>query len=208
MTIPTPGQQIAGQAYPSLSNPAHDRVVLDDDGATLVRGEQLATVRFDACTAVLAWPDGARHLIGADGVEVHLEPALFHGLASAIPALDHRVPAGLRTDMAARDPESIPRPQLRLPTIKAPVQPTGPLPTPPRLGPPGSRWTWRGYLINLLACLGIFVALATGFIDPAELRALSGGHPIDNLPALLFLLALLAARAIWALRGLLRLCPR
>jgi zinc protease len=208
MTVPTPGEQVAGQAYPSLSNPAHNRIVLGDDGATLVTGNQLATVRFDACTAVLAWPDGARHLIGADGVEVHLEPTLFHRLASAIPALDQRVPAGLRTDMAPRDPESIPGPRLRLPTIQASARPTGPLPTPPRLGPPGSRWTWRGYLINLLVCLGVFAALATGFVDPAELWAVSGSHPIDSLPAQLFILAMLAARTIWALRGLLRLYPR
>ena len=200
----TSDDQVAGQAYPSLVDPAHSRVILGDEGATFVEGEMLATVRFDACAVALAWPDGARHLVGADGIQVHLEPTMFHGLAAAIPALDQHLPADLRADMAARDPKSIPQPRLWLPTIEPPARPTGPLRPPSRLGPPSSRWTWRGYLINLLLCLGAIVALASGAIDPAELRSVSGSQPIDSLPALLFILALAATRAIWAIRGLLR----
>ncbi|WP_433789750.1 hypothetical protein [Actinoplanes sp. CA-252034] len=32
------GAPVTGQVYPSLSAPAHDRVILGDDGATLVEG--------------------------------------------------------------------------------------------------------------------------------------------------------------------------
>ncbi|MFC7532409.1 M16 family metallopeptidase [Actinoplanes sp. GCM10030250] len=204
----TSGGQVTGQAYPSLANPARSRVILGDEGASLVKGEKLATVRFDACAAVLAWPDGARHLIGTDGIQVHLEPTMFHGLAAAIPALDQHVPAGQRAEMAPRDPQTIPQPRLWLPTIKPSAQPLGPLRTPARLGPPASRGTWQGYLFNLLICLVAVVGLTSGAIDPAELRSVSGSHPIDNLPVLLLVLALLAARGIWALRGLLRLYHR
>jgi zinc protease len=201
----TSGDQVTGQAFPSLVDPAHSRVIIGDEGASLVEGEMLATVRFDACAVALVWPDGAHHLVGADGIQVHLEPTMFHGLGAAIPSLDQHLPAGLRAEMTPREPKSIPQPRLRLPTVEPPAQPTGPLRPPSRLGPPSSRWTRRGYLINLLLCLGAIVVLASGAIDPAELRWVSGSQPIDSFPALLFVLALAAARAIWAIRGLLRL---
>ncbi|BCY09014.1 hypothetical protein [Actinoplanes sp. L3-i22] len=189
--------------YPSLANPAGSRAVVGDDSASIIEGDTIATVRFDDCATVRAWPDGARHLIGADGVQLHLEPTLFHRLATAIPALDQRIPAGRREEMAPRDPTSIPRPRLRLPTIN----PSGTTAGPDRLGSPFSR-SPLGYLLNVLACLGIIAALTTGVVDPAELQALSGSHPIDNLPTLLVLLAFPAARAAWALRGWFRFYRR
>jgi zinc protease len=197
--------QVTGQAYPSLSDPARSRAILGAEGATVVQGETVATVRFDACAAALAWPDGGRRLIGADGVQVHLEPTMFHGLAAAIPVLDQHLPAACRAEMAPRDPESIPRPRLALPTIEPPAGPAGPLRAPAALPDPGAK---RAYLLNLVICVAVILAFATGTIDPAELRAPSGGHPIDNLPALLFIIALLIARSVWAIRGLLRLYRR
>ncbi|AEV85792.1 peptidase M16 domain-containing protein [Actinoplanes sp. SE50] len=191
---------IDGDVFPSLADPARTRVIIGAEGASMVLGETAATVRFDACAAVLAWPDGARRLIGDDGVTVHLEPTMFHRLAAAIPTLDGRVPAGLRAAMAVRDPAAVPQPQLRLPTITAPAPPAGAF-----TGPPPSRWTWRGYLVNLVLCVGVIAGFATGALDPAQVRAPSGSHPLDNLPAVLIVVAMVGARAVWAARGLLRL---
>ncbi|GIE82509.1 hypothetical protein Aph02nite_84590 [Actinoplanes philippinensis] len=195
-------EQVAGQAYPSLSVPAHHRVIVGDDGATLVEGGRLTTVRLDACAAVLAWPDGARHLIGADGSEIHLEPALFHGLAAALPDLDRRIPAGLRADMAPRDPKNIPRPRLVLPTVRLPEEPAAPSPS-PAVGPPPS--VRRKYLLNLALCAGVLLAVVTGVVDLAEIRWVTGTYPLAGLPAQLLAMGLVAARGGWALRELLRL---
>ncbi|WP_436536586.1 insulinase family protein [Actinoplanes sp. HUAS TT8] len=197
-------EPVTGQAYPSLADPVHSRVVLSGEGASVVEGTITATVRFDACVAALAWPDGARRLIGADGAQVHLEPALFHGLAAAVPVLDQHLPAGLRAEMAPRDPQSIPRPVLQLPTIGQPARPAAP--ARPVRSPSGH--TRRGYLLNLILCVAVILALSTGTVDPAELQTLSGSHPIDNLAALLFILAFPAARGIWAIHGLVRLHRR
>ncbi|GAA1601474.1 insulinase family protein [Actinoplanes couchii] len=83
------------------------------DGVTLTRGDDLATVRFDSCAAVLAWPDGARRLIGHDGIQVHAEPTLFADGPAVTAAIDTAVDPGARVTMPAREPESIPVPQRR-----------------------------------------------------------------------------------------------
>lgn len=106
---PDSAQQVRGAAYPSLDEPGV-KAVLGDQGASLVGPAVRLTVRFDACAAVLAWPDGARTLIGHDAIMVRLEPTLHRGLAAAIPALDARVPRDAWVTMPARDPERIPQP--------------------------------------------------------------------------------------------------
>ena len=111
VAAPTASERaVAGQPYPSLEDP-RTRLILGEEGISIADDEEVATVRFDGCATVLAWPDGARQFIGADGISVRAEPTLYHGLGAAIPWLDARVPYHLRCEMPARDADRIPRPE-------------------------------------------------------------------------------------------------
>jgi zinc protease len=81
------------------------------DGVTMVCDGEPATVRFDRCAAVLAWPDGARRLIGHDALQVHVEPTLFPDGPAVIAAIDAAVSPENRITLPARDPQSIPAPK-------------------------------------------------------------------------------------------------
>ncbi|MFD9128783.1 insulinase family protein [Kitasatospora sp. NPDC059571] len=61
-------------------------------GVSLVDGGQTATVRFDACAAMLAWPDGGRRLIGTDGICVQIDPGCFQLDGRVLAAVDAAVP--------------------------------------------------------------------------------------------------------------------
>jgi zinc protease len=83
---------------------------------------RVATVRFDECTAMCAWPDGARLLIGADAIRVHVEPPMWSVDQEAMDLLDRSVPPHLVVHMPERDPDSIPQP--RRPPAGTPAQPS------------------------------------------------------------------------------------
>ncbi|BCY05623.1 insulinase family protein [Actinoplanes sp. L3-i22] len=100
---------IAGRAHRAIRDPRH-HLVSGPDGVSHVIGEQAATVRYDQAVAVLAWPDGARQLIGQDAIVARIEPSLFRAAAAVTRDVDARVPAGLRIEMPARDPERVPQP--------------------------------------------------------------------------------------------------
>ena len=107
-------QPVSGQAYPSLEDP-HTRIILGEAGVSVADEDQTATVRFETCAVALAWPDGARQLIGQDGMVVRVEPTMYAGIPAAVPWLDARIPHGLRVDMPARDPSRIPTPEPAAP---------------------------------------------------------------------------------------------
>jgi zinc protease len=185
--------QVVGQAYPSLEDPAGARVVLGEEGATVIDGESVATVRFAECLVMLAWPDGARQLIGPDAIAVRLEPTLHHGLPAAIPAVDARIPPHLRVLMPARSAGQIPVPQPRPVAAKAPAG---------RFAAPDDR---RGLILNL----AIFapVALITGFVAIGIAAGwIEGGEGLAGSPGALAvgcgLSILWTARTIRALRRL------
>jgi zinc protease len=100
---------IAGRVHKAIRDPRH-HLVSGPDGVSHVIGGEAATVRYDQAVAVLAWPDGARQLIGPDAIVARVEPALFRGAATVTREVDARVPAELRIEMPARDPERIPQP--------------------------------------------------------------------------------------------------
>ncbi|MFI1993333.1 M16 family metallopeptidase [Actinoplanes sp. NPDC020271] len=144
--VPAPersAEAVHGTSYPSLERP--DRhLIAGEDGVSAVDPENLVTVRFDRCSGVLAWPDGARRFIGHDGIQVHVEPTLFANGHAVVTALDTRVSPELRIAMPARDPSRIP----------APRPPASPAPVAARTG--------RGVLITLLVILGVVVLLCGG----------------------------------------------
>jgi hypothetical protein len=102
---------VQGQAYPCIEDP-QTRLILGDHGVSVADEDQTATVRFDGCAVALAWPDGARQLIGRDGIVVRVEPTMYAGVPAAVHWLDAKIPHSLRVDMPARDPSRIPTPEL------------------------------------------------------------------------------------------------
>jgi zinc protease len=101
---------IAAAAAAGTAPPKRNRIIIGPEGVSHAIGEEIATVRFDACAAMLCWPDGARQVIGLDAISVAVEPTLYVGLPAAISWLDAQVPAHLRVEMPARDPKRIPQP--------------------------------------------------------------------------------------------------
>lgn len=104
---------VEGTRYPSLEDP-DTTLIIGVDGVSVVGPGQAVTVHFDRCAAMLAWPDGARRLIGHDAMVVHFEPTLYpdgHGL---VPVFDKRVSPESSAPMPARPPEAVPAPGPRV----------------------------------------------------------------------------------------------
>lgn len=97
------GKRIRCKADPEVA------LVHAADGVSLSTPPGPSTVLYTDCVALLRWPDGARRLLGADGVNVHIEPTLFPLPASVTAAIEAAVPARLVVDLPARDPDEIPR---------------------------------------------------------------------------------------------------
>ncbi|MFF5260020.1 hypothetical protein ACFY4C_13810 [Actinomadura viridis] len=117
-------------------------LIVGPEGATLLSGPEMVTVRFDQCAAVLAWPDGARVLIGLDGMTVGVEPDHWHGGRTAVAEIDRHVPAGVGVGMPAR-------PDDKIPPRSADVADTVPQPPPVKVKP--TRTVASHGLIGILA---------------------------------------------------------
>ena len=107
-------EAVRGTTYQGLGDMS-TRLVVGESGISLVPKEgDPNTVRFDQCVVMLAWPDGARQLIGADAISVRIEPTLYRG--STALSIDAQVPPGVRVDLPARDPDQIPSPETSAPS--------------------------------------------------------------------------------------------
>jgi zinc protease len=87
------------------------RLVSGDEGVGVTGRGVVAAVRWDSCAALLAWPDGGRHLIGEDAVTVRVEPTLYRGADRVVREVDARIPERLRIEMPARARAGIPQPE-------------------------------------------------------------------------------------------------
>jgi zinc protease len=103
------GRAVTGRTHRAIRDP-RQHLVAAADGVSHVSGDEAATVRYDECAALLAWPDGARQLIGADAIVVGVEPLVYRDAAAMAREVDARVPSELRVEMPARDPDRIPQP--------------------------------------------------------------------------------------------------
>src|SRR5512142_24936 len=100
---------VAGVAWPDASDP-DSSLVIGTDGVSAVGPDGPVTVRFADCTAMLAWADGGRRLIGADAMTVTVEPTLVPIGASTLTAIDAAVDPEKIIELAERDEEDIPQP--------------------------------------------------------------------------------------------------
>jgi zinc protease len=113
------GTAVAGRQIRCADYPLdRARLVIGEDGVSLVRGQAVDTVRYDQCAALLRWLDGGRRLIGRDGVVIRIEPTLWH-LKDHAAHLEEKVGADQSVTMPYRPSEKVPRPWTRRPTRMA-----------------------------------------------------------------------------------------
>jgi len=117
-----------GQEFPSLQNADH-KLVIGPDGVSMVAPHGALTVLHRECVLMQCWPDGARRLIGPDGVSVSIEPNLHDVSPEVIAELDRHVPDAAKVWQPARAADRIPQ----RPVPAAPVAAPKPARTWPRL---------------------------------------------------------------------------
>jgi len=101
----------AGRRHPSLDGSGETLLVGPDAVGTVDRaGRPLATVRYDDCALMVTRPDGARYLIGRDGMPLDVEPTLLERGSAAVAALDRHIPTDLVVALPARPRAEIPVP--------------------------------------------------------------------------------------------------
>jgi zinc protease len=91
-------------------NDSRARLCVGPTGISLVEGRTFMTVRFDQCEAMLSWPDGARHLIGRDGLHLRVEPTMWREGHLVPDLLDRGVPPAVVITRPSRPADEIPRP--------------------------------------------------------------------------------------------------
>jgi predicted Zn-dependent peptidase len=137
---------VTGTRHQSLED-ERITLVIGAEGVSLATPDGPVTVRYDACAAMTARPDGARSLTGLDGFAVTVEPTLFRGVTpERIAALDAAVPPAAVVRMPARGPEQIPQPRKRTSAAQ-------------RSGGGRSTWAW-----SLALCVAGTVAAVWGLL--------------------------------------------
>lgn len=96
-----------GLPYRGFDDPG-TQLVVGASAVSLDRQGSFATVKYAECVAMQAWPDGARHLWGHDGVRVAIEPNLFDAPEGFLTPLDSTIPAERVIRQPARDPRQVP----------------------------------------------------------------------------------------------------
>lgn len=85
-------------------------LVVDDEDAHLLDGDQYTCYHARDIAGMLCWPDGGRHLVTFDGWGMTVEPEHWRGGRRAVELLDGMVPAARRLPMPEREP--IGRPEV------------------------------------------------------------------------------------------------
>ncbi|MFI7552810.1 M16 family metallopeptidase [Micromonospora sediminimaris] len=100
---------VAGTTYRARDDDS--RLLIGTEGVSHLSAGGTLTVTYADCAGMLAWPDGARQLIGHDAIVLHIEPTLFDTRPAAMQVIDSGVPIDRQITMPPRDPESIPQPR-------------------------------------------------------------------------------------------------
>ncbi|GIJ78532.1 Predicted Zn-dependent peptidase [Micromonospora phaseoli] len=107
---PTSSESTAtGTTYHSRDDDS--RLRIGTEGVSRLAAGGTLTVGYADCAALLAWPDGARQLIGHDAIVLHIEPTLFDLRPAAMNVIDAGVPIDRQVNMPPRPPEQIPQPR-------------------------------------------------------------------------------------------------
>jgi zinc protease len=93
-------------------------LVVGPEGVSLVQAQEGVTVLFADCVAKMEWPDGARRIVGADGMTIQIEPTLYHLDPQSIATIDAAVDPRLVVRLPARSPDAVPQPPVKTkPTV-------------------------------------------------------------------------------------------
>ncbi|GIF69469.1 hypothetical protein Ais01nite_75040 [Asanoa ishikariensis] len=175
---------VAGLRYQSRQD-EEVKLVVGDEGLSLVDGSNAGTVRYADCAVVKAWPDGARELVGLDGISVRVEPTLFPLPAEQLARIEANLPLDKLVRMPARDPGAIPRA-----TPLAPSLPQRPQAT--------ARVVFLTVIASIMGVLTLLCAGVLATADPANNPDDEGLHD----PSMFLLLGLLlfgtVAFSVWA----------
>jgi hypothetical protein len=74
-----------------------------------------STVLFRECVAAVRYPDGGRHLIGADAIAVEIEPALYALPPDTPETIDAALPPESLIDLPSREASAVVPPVPRKP---------------------------------------------------------------------------------------------
>jgi hypothetical protein len=92
LEAPTQRPSVRGKSWRSTNWPAdRSRLKIGDDAVELVDGDLARTIRADQVHAVLAYENGLRHLLTADGYGLTVNPHAWRGGTSAVPRIDDLV---------------------------------------------------------------------------------------------------------------------
>ncbi|WP_380165156.1 hypothetical protein [Jannaschia sp. R86511] len=161
-----------------------ETVVTSPDGVSRTTEGTTWTVRRDAVAGVLHRPDGQRVLVGADGVQLLVEPTVWEDGAGLVRDVDRTFPADRFVAMAPRAPGQVPVP---LSTAPGPPRPTRTEVL--------DRWVLRHRRLALVLWL-LLVMLVLG--GPAAFLVVGGGGPPPTVAVPLFWGAVYGA--IWSFR--------
>lgn len=105
-----PVDPVAGRAHRPAGAGRGDprRLVVSAEGVSERDGERTMTVRTAEASAVLAWRNGARLLVGHDATALAVDPSQWRGASAAMAALDAALPDRLVVGMGERPPWSRP----------------------------------------------------------------------------------------------------
>ncbi|GIJ49245.1 hypothetical protein Val02_61310 [Virgisporangium aliadipatigenens] len=161
---------VDGPRVPVLNEP-DSSLIVGPAGVSAVSPHGSATVRYDACVAMVTWPDGGRQLFGADGINVRIEPTLVALPPGTIERLDAAVPRAVQVPLPARHPDRIPSPS---PAAAAPMPPLPPQhPAAPPTGRKASAgdialMVLGGVLTAFFCCCSGIVGFGSMVADPGE----------------------------------------
>ncbi|MFC0432980.1 pitrilysin family protein [Kutzneria buriramensis] len=113
-------QATTGGEFPSLQKKDF-KLILGYEGVSMVSPHGVLTVLYAECVLMQCWPDGARRLIGADGVSVSIEPNVYDVPADTIAGIDELVPDERKAWQPARSPDRIPQRPVPPPPAPAAV---------------------------------------------------------------------------------------
>ena len=73
----------------------------------MLTGHDAVSIRWPDVVAALAWPDGARRLLGRDGLSVTVVPTDWQGGDRALALLDHGTPVQSRVPVGGASPAPV-----------------------------------------------------------------------------------------------------
>ncbi len=103
---PVRGRRFRSREFPAVRS----TLVVGDDVIGVAHGEAWHGVDVPDVQGLMVLPDGGRHVIGADGWSVTVEPTMWVRGRAAVEEVDRLVPADRHLAQTPREPDAVPRP--------------------------------------------------------------------------------------------------